>query len=151
LHYRTLLVTIAYFLVAINFGNLKINYFLIYINQDILYMWELIVQILVSALAFFVGAQLLKGIKIEGFGHAITIAIIIALLNGTLGEVLEWITPDKTLNFLTLGLFQFILDAIVIWVGGKVMNRFHVESFGYAILLAVIVAVVCSVTHGLIG
>ncbi|MGK0390363.1 MAG: putative membrane protein [Maribacter sp.] len=114
-------------------------------------MWDLIVQILVSALAFFVGAQLLKGIKIEGFGHAITIAIIIALLNGTLGVVLEWITPDKTLNFLTLGLFQFILDAIIIWVGGKVMNRFHVKSFGYAILLAVIVAVVSSVVYSLIN
>lgn len=113
-------------------------------------MISTIVGILISALAFFLGAKLLKGIKLESFGQAVIVAIIIALLNGTLGVVLEWITPDKTLNYVTFGFFQFILDAIIIWVAGKLMKNFKVQNFLYAIILAIIVALLTSVACSLV-
>ncbi len=111
---------------------------------------SLIVSILVSALAFFLGAQILKGVKLERFGQAIIVAIVIALLNGTLGYVLSFVLPDKTLNFLTFGFFQFVMDAIIIWVAGKLMNNFKVKNFLNALVLAIIVALISTITYSLV-
>lgn len=112
-------------------------------------MWDLLVGLLLSSVGFFLGAKLLKGIKINDFGHAVIVALFIALLNGTLGVFLSYFTG--VLDVITFGFFQFILDAFIIWIAGKILNKFEVNNFGSALLLAIIVAVFSSLSCYLLG
>ncbi|GJM31698.1 MAG: hypothetical protein DHS20C18_06990 [Saprospiraceae bacterium] len=98
----------------------------------------LIISILVNAVAFFVGAQILKGVTIKNFAQAIIVAIVVAFLNFTLGTVLKVVS----LGILTLGLFTLLLDAILILVADYFLKGLSVKSFWWALGLAAIVAVV---------
>ena len=64
---------------------------------------EMIIKVLLNALALMAGAHLLKGVVIEDFTRAVIIAVILSFLNATLGAFLDFITTP--LRFLTLGLF----------------------------------------------
>ncbi len=105
-------------------------------------MTSLIISTLIGAVSFIVGSYLLKGVTVVSFSSAVIISILIAVLTYFLGGFLEFITPDKTLNFLTFGFFQFFLDAIIIWLASKLMKSFEVKGFITAVLLAIIVSVV---------
>lgn len=105
-------------------------------------MWETIVGILLSAVAFFIGAKILSGVEIKNFGRAIIIAIIIAFLNATVGWVLDKVFG--IIDWVTFGLFQFVIDAIVIWIADKITKDFYVKNFLNAIFLAIIVSVLTS-------
>ena len=105
--------------------------------------------ILVSAVAFFLGAYLLKGVELKGFVSALIVAAVISLLNATVGRILDVISIPIT--FITLGLFKFVIDALMIMVADYFLEGFKVKSFGWALLLAVIVAVVNMILFGIIS
>ncbi len=113
-------------------------------------MGSLIISTVVGAVAFMVGAYFLKGVRVDSFGQAIIVTIAISVLTCTLGEFIEFITPDKTLNWLTFGFFQFIMDALIIWVASKLLKKFEVSSFITAIILAIIVSVVTSIFYSIL-
>ena len=74
--------------------------------QHILVSW------LVSALALWIVAQIIPGIRISGFSSALLATIVIALVNATLGPVLRFLFFPVTL--LTLGLFLLALNALLL-------------------------------------
>ncbi|MFT5167321.1 MAG: putative membrane protein [Saprospiraceae bacterium] len=102
---------------------------------------EIIITLLVNAIAFYAAASLLKGVSIRSFGQAIVLAIIIAILNVTLGFLLKAVT----LGILSLGIFTLLLDAILIKVADYFLKGFEVRNFWWALLLAVVTAVIHSV------
>lgn len=102
---------------------------------------EIIITLLINAVAFYAGASLLKGVHIRSFGQAIILAIIIAILNVTLGVVLKIVT----LGILSVGIFTLLLDAILIQVADYFLKGFDVKNFWWALLLAVVTAVIHSV------
>jgi putative membrane protein len=63
-----------------------------------------ILEILFMGLAMLLGAYLVPGVHIDGFGSAILAALLIALANATIGFILRLLTFP--LNVLTLGLFS---------------------------------------------
>ena len=71
---------------------------------------ETIIEILITATAFFASAKLLSGVYVKNFMQAIIIAIVIGVLNFTLGTLLK----IATLGILSLGIFTLFLDAIII-------------------------------------
>ncbi len=114
-------------------------------------MTSLIISTLIGAVAFMVGAYFIKGVRVDSFGQAVIIAIVISILTCTLGRFLEFVTPDKTLNWLTFGFFQFFMDAFIIWVASKLLKKFEVSGFFTAVFLAIIVSIVTSLSNHLIG
>ena len=93
-----------------------------------------LVQILLNALALLLAANLLKGVQVKNFVSAIIVAVVLAILNATLGAFMDFISAP--LRWLTLGLFAFIVDAIVILVTAKFMKNFRVDGFISAVYLA---------------
>lgn len=61
---------------------------------------RLIIEILLMGLAVFLGARLIPGVAVEGYGTAIIAALLIALANATIGFILRLLTFP--INFLTL-------------------------------------------------
>ena len=98
---------------------------------------ETILDIIINATAFYLGAQLLEGVTIKNFVHAILVAIAVAILNVTLGLLLKIVT----LGLLSLGIFTLLLDAILIQVADYFLDGLKVKNFWWALALAAIVAI----------
>ena len=105
---------------------------------------ETIIQIVITAIAFFVGAQILKGVHVKSFVQAIIVAVVIGILNFTLGTVLKIVT----LGILSLGIFTWLLDAILIQVAGFFLEGFEVRNFWWALGLAAVVSIVSGLLSG---
>ncbi|MBV6653163.1 MAG: phage holin family protein [Mameliella sp.] len=99
-----------------------------------------------NALALMAGAHFLDGVKIDDFVRAMIVAILLAVLNATLGNVLDFITTP--LRFLTLGLFSFVVDAGLLLVAAYFLKGFHIDNFKSAFFLAILLAIFNTVLYG---
>ena len=99
-----------------------------------------ILEILLTGVAMLLGAYLVPGVQIDGFGSAIIAAILIALVNGTLGFILRILTFP--LNFLSLGLISFVITVLMILLVDSMMSGFNTSGFFAAAFLAIVVAVI---------
>lgn len=102
----------------------------------------------VSGLALALTAALVPGFRIRGFGAALFAAVIIALANSFVRPLMILLTFPLTI--LTLGLFLFVVDAIVLRICAAFLKDFEISNWLSAILGAVILAVTSSLLHWLI-
>ncbi len=106
-----------------------------------------LVKMLLNALALFVAAQLLRGVHLTDFARAIIVALVLAILNATLGAILNLLALPLTL--VTFGLFSFVVDAAVIMAAAYFLKGFTVDGFWPALLLAVLLALFNLVLHSI--
>ncbi|HMN22264.1 MAG TPA: phage holin family protein [Ottowia sp.] len=92
----------------------------------------LIVKWLLSACALLLIAYLYSGVQVASFGSALVAALVIGLLNMLLRPVLVVLTIPITL--ITLGLFLFVINALMFWAASGLLAGFHVRGFGAALL-----------------
>jgi putative membrane protein len=93
---------------------------------------KLIVKWLLSAAALLSVAYLYQGVSVSSFGAALLAAFVIGLFNMVLRPVLVVLTLPVTL--VTLGLFLFVINALMFWFAAGVLDGFYVRSFGAALL-----------------
>ena len=77
-------------------------------------------------------AQLDTAIVVAGFGSALIAALVMGLLNLFVRPILVVLTLPVTL--ITLGLFLFVINALMFWLASEVLDGFQVASFGHALL-----------------
>jgi putative membrane protein len=98
-----------------------------------------IINLLISAVVIFIIAYIMPQVTIKSFGTAIIVAILIGLLNATVGFLLR-----LPMNLLTLGLLSFvvrlIVTAIVIKIADKLVRGFEVKGFMPALVMAIAMA-----------
>ncbi|MDR2155992.1 MAG: phage holin family protein [Burkholderiaceae bacterium] len=87
---------------------------------------------LLSAAALLGVAYVYSGVSVAGFGSAMLTALVIGLLNMLLRPVLVILTIPVTL--LTLGLFLFVINALMFWAASGLLDGFHVDGFGAALI-----------------
>ncbi len=95
---------------------------------------------LLSAVALVVAAYLLPSVQIDDFGTALVAALVIGILNATLGFLLRLVVFPLT--WLVPGLVYLVCDAIMIYFASRLVRGFRVRSFGSAFLCALVVALV---------
>lgn len=100
------------------------------------------------ALAVMLVAFIIPGIAVDGFLGALIAAIILGLANTFIRPILMFISLP--LNFLTLGLFALVINALLLWgvayfTPGIDVNGFWSAFFG-AIILSIVIAVVDGIT-----
>ncbi len=100
---------------------------------------KLILKWLLSAAALLAVAYMYQGVEVRSFGAALTAAFVIGLLNLLLRPVLVLLTLPVTV--LTLGLFLFVINALMFWWAASLLNGFHVSGFGAALLGSLIYSV----------
>lgn len=105
----------------------------------------LLLSWIINALVLMGAAYLLKGVQIQDFVRALIVAAVLAVLNMTLGAVLDFFTTP--IRWITLGLFSLVVDAVVIMVADYFLKGFTVKGFGWALLLAVFMAIANSLLH----
>ncbi|MEM9886432.1 MAG: phage holin family protein [Bacteroidota bacterium] len=95
---------------------------------------------IVNLLGVFLGANYLKKVHLDSFQKGLIVALVLALLNVTLGAVLNFMTTP--LRWITLGVFSLFVDAVVILICDRLVKGFRVEGFSAAFVLAIIIAIV---------
>lgn len=93
---------------------------------------ELVIRILVSAALLYLVGKLVEGIEVDGPGPALFGAIILGLANTFVRPVLVFLTLPIT--FVTLGLFIWVVNALMLMLAAWVVKGFRVRSFGAALL-----------------
>jgi putative membrane protein len=111
-------------------------------------MTDLLLKIVLNACAIFAAAYFLKPkVKITGFVQALITAVVLAVLNGTLGVIMD--TLAIPFNVITFGLFSFVVDAVVILIASYFLKGFKVKGFGWALALAVLLSIFNAILHHL--
>ena len=90
-------------------------------------MLKLIAKWLLSASALLFVAYLYSGVEVTSFTTALLAAFVIGLLNAVVRPLLVVLTLPVTV--LTLGLFLFVINAVVFWTAAGVLQGFQVRGF----------------------
>lgn len=108
-------------------------------------MLRAIVHLLLIALAFILIDRLLPGVTITSFGIAILAAIVFGLVNLIVKPLVTLLTLP--LNFLTLGLFSFIINALMFGLTALLVPGFSVNNFITALIAALLLAILTAVIN----
>lgn len=97
---------------------------------------------LVSAMMVIAVSYILPGVYVSGLIAAFVVAIVLGISNAIIRPLAILLTLP--INILTLGLFTFVLDALIVMFCAVVVPGFTVDSFWWALLFALILSVVNS-------
>jgi len=100
---------------------------------------KLLAKWLLSATALLALTYLHQGVAITGFETAMLAVFVIAMLNMVLRPILIILTLPVTV--VTMGLFLFVINALMFWSAAGVMDGFKVDGFGAALLGSLIYSV----------
>ena len=102
---------------------------------------RLLLNWLLSALSLLIVSRFMPGFYVHGFGAALIAALVIGLVNATLGLFLKIITLPLT--FLTLGLFWWVINAFMLMFASALLRpNFIVTGFLPAFVGAIVLALV---------
>ena len=90
------------------------------------------VRWLLLAAALLLVAHLYPGVTVKSFGSAMIAALVLGLLNALLRPLLVLLTLPVTV--LTLGLFLFIINALMFYFAASLLDGFHVNGFAAALI-----------------
>ena len=95
-------------------------------------MIKMLVRWLLLAAALLLVAHLYPGVTVASFGAALIAALVLGLLNTLVRPLLVLLTFPVTL--LTLGLFLFVINALMFWAAANLLDGFAVSGFGAALI-----------------
>ncbi|HLX83193.1 MAG TPA: phage holin family protein [Terriglobales bacterium] len=104
---------------------------------------RLLLHWILSAIAVWIVAYFVPGISVSGVKAALIAALVIGLINATLGLFLKIVTFPLTI--VTLGLFWFVINALMLELAAALVPGFHVSGFLPALIGAVMLSLVSSV------
>jgi putative membrane protein len=105
----------------------------------------IIINWLVVTIAILLAAHFIPGIKVASVEAALIGAAILGILNVLVKPLLILLTLPITI--LTLGLFLFVVNALVFLFAGSIISGFHVQSFWPALLGSLVVSAVTYIAN----
>jgi len=94
----------------------------------------------ISALCLLALPYILPAVQIDSFLTALVGSLVIGLLNALIRPILLILTLPITI--LTLGLFVFVINGLVFWLVARFLEGFHIASFGWAIVAAIVYSLI---------
>ncbi|MBP7089832.1 MAG: phage holin family protein [Syntrophorhabdaceae bacterium] len=91
-------------------------------------------------LSVMVASYIIPGVNVKGFFTAMWVALFIGIVNVLVKPFLIFITLP--INILTLGLFTFVINALLIMLASSVIKGFEVKGFWIAMLFSVVLSVI---------
>jgi putative membrane protein len=101
---------------------------------------RLLLHWLLSAIALLIVSQIVPGFILTGFVAALIAAVVVGLINATVGLLLKVVTFPLTI--LTLGIFWLIINALMLELASAIVPGFQITGFGAAFIGAIILALV---------
>lgn len=100
---------------------------------------KLILKWLLAACALLLVAYLYPGVQVQSFGSAMIAAAVVGIFYTLLRPLLVILTLPVTV--VTLGLFLFVINALLFWAAASMLDGFHVNGFAAALLGSLIYSV----------
>jgi putative membrane protein len=97
-------------------------------------------SLLITTLSVLVAAYLIPGVAVADIWSALIVAIVLGILNVFLKPFLLLLTLP--LNILTLGLFTFVINVILIFIVAALVPGFEVSNFLAALLFSLVLSLV---------
>lgn len=110
---------------------------------------KLLIRILITAILVMVIAYIMKGVEIDEFTSALSVAILLALLNVFVKPILVLFTFPITI--FTLGFFLLVINAFIILLCSHFISGFQVTSFWTAMLFSIILSLSQSLVFQVTG
>ena len=102
-------------------------------------MLNMILKWILYAVIVIFTAWIVPGISVENFLSAMLVCVIIGLINVFIKPLVQFIALP--INFLTLGLFTFVINALLLILAGLITPGFEVEGFLSALFGSIILSV----------
>ncbi|HEX20716.1 MAG TPA: phage holin family protein [Acidiferrobacteraceae bacterium] len=93
---------------------------------------------LITALGLWIVTVLVSGIRVRSAGSLLLAALVLGAINASIRPLLWVLTLPLTV--LTFGLFALLINALMVKLTAGLVSGFEVDSFGDALLAAVIMA-----------
>jgi len=100
---------------------------------------RILVKLLVNALIIFALAWVLPGVDITSYWTALIVAVILGVLNVFVKPLLIILTIPVTI--ITLGLFLFVINALIILMTDSLVDGFTVNGFWWALLFSILISI----------
>ena len=111
-------------------------------------MTALLLRWVINAAGLLLVAYLYPGVQVEGFLSALLAALVLGLVNAVIRPILVILTLPVTV--LTLGLFIFVINALLFWFVAEIVHGFRVTGFGAALLGSILYSIVTLLTSWLL-
>jgi uncharacterized membrane protein YvlD (DUF360 family) len=112
--------------------------------------WRVLLALIVSVLALEFAAFLLSGVTVKGRWGALTMALILAILNAIFPPIVAALRLPFTLLLDFVGVL--LVNAAVLYYGSRLTSgAYQVDSFGWALLAALVVAAATTVLYAIMG
>ena len=100
---------------------------------------------LISTLAVIITAYLLPGVHVRNFFAALVAALVLGIINAIIRPIFVVLTLPLTV--VTLGLFLFVINALLILLTSAVVPGFEVRGFWWALLFSLVLSVISWALH----
>ena len=109
---------------------------------------RIILRWCINALALLAVAYLYSGVQVDGIVAALIAALVLGLVNAIIRPVLILLTLPVTL--LSMGLFIFVINALLFWFVAEVVSGFKVTGFMAALIGSLMYSVITLIVNALI-
>lgn len=110
---------------------------------------KLLIRILITSGLVLLIAHFMTSVSVADFTTALIVAVVLGLLNIFIKPILVILTLPVTI--LTLGLFLFVINALIILLCSRLVDGFRVNSFWTALIFSIILSVCQSIVYNIIG
>jgi len=109
---------------------------------------SLLLRWFINALVILVLPYLIPGISVQNFYTALVVALFLGVLNALIRPILIVLTLP--INILTLGLFVFVINALLVWFVSTFVKGFEVSGFLSAFIASLILSIISWLSNSLI-
>jgi len=114
-------------------------------------VWEgksFVFRWILNAILLFIVAGLLGGLELTGFWSVVAAGLVLGLANAIIRPLL--IIISLPINVITLGLFTFVINALMLMLTARIVQGFTVDGFWPAVWAAVLMAIFGAIISGLV-
>ena len=112
-------------------------------------MLNIVIKWFINALALFIVSRITPGIEIKDFSTALLAVIVIGLVNVLVKPLLLLLTLP--VNLLTLGLFTFIINALMLMLAASLTPDFKVVGFCTALIRSILLTIISTILSSLVS
>ncbi|MGE5707108.1 MAG: phage holin family protein [Bacteroidota bacterium] len=103
-------------------------------------MRKILLHWLILAGAVLLTAYFMPGFHVSSIPAALLLSFALGILNAVVRPILLFFTFP--INFLTLGLFTWVINGLMLWLAALLVAGIRIDHFGWAILAALVISFV---------